>query len=317
MAEPLSLDAGDMGRRLDVVLGQHLHLSRREVRRLLSRDLVQLNGRTARERDKGRVLASGDRVAVEAFVPPDQQVPQPAPHLPLAVLAEGPTWVMVNKPAGMPVHPLEPEEDSTVLNALAARYPRIIGVGEGGLRSGVVHRLDVETTGCLLFALTQQRWQHLREAFQQRRMRKRYLAIVDGRPQHYGEMIAHLTVAQHHPAKVRAVLPKAHPLRGFRGRRCAMTWREVEHFQGATLVEVDLGTGFLHQIRAMCAEAGHPLLGDVLYGGPTEVPTARGVVPIARPMLHAASLELDEEIRGQCDPPDDFQMLWRCLRDVM
>ncbi len=289
------------GGRLDALLVRHLGLSRAQAKRLLDDGAVRLNGRRAP--GKGATLAAGDRVEVDPFAHPATATPIPQPDLPLAIVASGDDWLIVDKPAGVAVHPLRPDETGTVLNALVARYPQVIGVGEGGLRSGVVHRLDVETSGVLLFARTQPAWERLRAAFTSRGIAKRYLAIAHGRLVGGREESMHLTVAQHRPARVRVVAPSA---AGRAARRCSLRWNVREAAPQATLVEVDLGTGFLHQIRAMLAHLGHPLVGDTLYGGQ---PTAGA----HRPMLHAHRVSLGA-IHGEVEPPADFRAVWRELR---
>src|SRR5690606_15669336 len=115
----------------------------------------------------------------------------------------GDDFVVLDKPAGMPVHPLAPGEEGTLLNAVIARWPAIDGVGEGGLRSGVVHRLDVDTSGALVMATTHDRWLTLRKAFAAHRTQKQYVAIVRGHPPEKGEHRAYLTIARHRPARVK------------------------------------------------------------------------------------------------------------------
>ena len=133
--------------RLDVVLARHLDLSRAQTRKLLERGDVRLDGSPVDRSVKGVSLVPGSRIEVAGFVHPQDQRPVPEPEAELRILAEGPGWVAVDKPAGTAVHPLEPEERGTLLNALVARRPEIQGVGEAGLRSGVLHRLDVGTSG--------------------------------------------------------------------------------------------------------------------------------------------------------------------------
>ncbi|MEX0744331.1 MAG: RluA family pseudouridine synthase, partial [Phycisphaeraceae bacterium] len=282
------------GVRLDRWLADRFKLSRRDVRRVLEAKRVQLNGRPASERDKGRMLAAGDRVTVQPFVRPDHRRAFANPQLPLDVAAAGEGWRIVHKPAGMPVHPLTPGETRTLLNALIAREPTVHGVGEAGLRSGVVHRLDVETSGLVLFALTDPLWQRFRTAFADHRATKRYHAIVHGHFADVGQASARLTVARHHPARVAVVEPAQRPRADTReSRRCMLAWRTLERRKDATLIEVDLDTGFLHQIRVMLAHLGHPVAGDAVYGRP-----AAPAWPSAPPrlMLHATHLAIDEHI---------------------
>jgi 23S rRNA pseudouridine1911/1915/1917 synthase len=168
------------GARLDAFLARALGASRAEARRVLARGVVRVDGRACGPAQKGEALAAGSVVEVERFVPAAAQRPEPEPGLALPVLAEGPGWLVVDKPPGMPVHPRREGERGTALGFVAARHPEVAGVGEGGLRSGVVHRLDVETSGCLAFATEQASWERLREAFRRHAMEKVYRAIALG-----------------------------------------------------------------------------------------------------------------------------------------
>ena len=294
----VEVGADEEGQRLDLLLSRHLPISRGEARRLLADGRVDLNGRPLNGRAKGRALSCGDRVLVHGFTPPEAQVPAPEAAVPLALAATGKDWLIVNKPAGVPVHPLRPGERGTVLNAVAARYPQVVGVGEGGLRSGIVHRLDVETSGALLVALSRERWESLRLAFRQRRIRKVYRAIVHGELRGGRGETMDLVVARHRPAHVRVVGGGDRPARSGT-RRCSLRWRAMASGPAASLIEVELQTGFLHQIRVMMAHLGHPLVADEAYGGCSWAGADR-------PLLHAVLLEAGE-VRGRCAPPRDFQ----------
>jgi len=311
----------DIHQRLDVVLCRHLKLTRSQTRQLLEQCQVLLNGAPADLKAKGHLLQWEDCVEITHFTPPHEQQPIAQPELPLNIVNEGLGWVIVNKPAGMPVHPLRPDETNTVLNALIARYPRVQGVGESGLKSGVVHRLDVDTSGTLAFALHPNAWQLLRHAFQKHRIQKTYRAIVKGelsRPGNH-ELIMRLAVTQHRPAQVNvietqpATLTDAHrqPSADARhgtgaGRWCKLTWRTLHATPRASLLEIDLHSGFLHQIRVMFAHLGHPVLGDNRYGN---VPINHAL-QIPHLMLHAHTLALDN-IYGSAEPPATFNDCWQ------
>jgi 23S rRNA pseudouridine1911/1915/1917 synthase len=219
------------------------------------------------------------------------------------VLASGAGWVALDKPAGMPVHPLRSEETGTLLNALVARHPEVQGVGEGGLRSGVAHRLDVDTSGVVLFGTEQAMWQRLRDAFRAHRVEKVYRALVRGRLEGEGEQRVSLAVARHKPAFVR-VVPASHP----GSRRVSQQWRALAHGDGVTLVEVRPSTGFLHQIRATLAGLGHPLCGDTAYGALLEGPDPSGA---HRHLLHAARVAVDEV---EAESPDAADFAAACER---
>ena len=175
--QELEVHESEAGTRLDVFLAARLALPRRYVWRLLRRERVQLGGHPAR---KGVILRSRQRVIVLPFRHPDLG-PLASPQLEIPILAAAGGLVAVDKPAGLPTHPLDFEETRTVLNGLIARYPQIIGVGEAGLRSGLLHRLDNDTSGVLLFATQQEAWQRVHQEFEQRKVEKHYLARVHGR----------------------------------------------------------------------------------------------------------------------------------------
>ena len=326
----------EQGLRLDRLLGERLGLSRTQVKRLLAEGAVTVDGKGVGRAGKGDPLTRGQRVAVLPFLHPEHQQPIPLDNPSVRELACGTSpslaspsgtspsdaspsggWVIVDKPAGMPVHPLHADETHTALNTLVARHPAILGVGEGALRSGVVHRLDIGTSGTLLFALDPNTWQRFRDAFREHRTTKTYLAIVQGQL-HVGDSITlPLEVAQHRPAKVRVT--------GGEGRMCSLTYRPLEIFDHATLLEVALHTGFLHQIRVTLAYLGHPILNDTHYAPPGTIdeaphvnagPPTPGSFPEStpcRPMLHAHFLRC-EEAQATADPPDDFRQTLQHLR---
>ncbi|MBB6431413.1 RluA family pseudouridine synthase [Algisphaera agarilytica] len=287
--------------RLDMAVAAVAGVSRRRAQRLIADGVVTLNGRVAKSGDKGRMIGPQDRVLVTAEV--GRVLPQP--EMPLVVLGEGDGWVAVDKPAGVPVHPLREGEAGTLLNAVAGRYPQVQGVGasgdEGGLKSGVVHRLDVETSGVLLFALDEERWQRFRQAFSNHTADKRYTAIVSGHPPEHGEVDLRLAVTQHKPARVQAVPDDpSHPHHSD-SRRCTLSWNVTQRLAAASQLDIQLGTGFLHQIRATFAHLGHPVLGDPVYG-PTSSPHE---TKASRMLLHATSLRI-EGIEVESPLPEAF-----------
>lgn len=288
---------GEAGARLDVVLAARLGVGRAAVRALLERGAVRLGAQRLGYRDKARAVAAGAQIAVEGFAAPDARRVRPEPEAPLAVLAEGPGWVAVDKPAGQPVHPLREDEGGTVLNALVARVPALQGVGEGGLRSGVVHRLDVDTSGALLVATEQTAWERLRRAFREHRVEKVYRALVVGTLAGEGALELDLAVVRHRPARV-AVVGEGAGRVPPGARRTGLRWRALASGGGVTLVEVRPRTGFLHQIRATLARLGHPVCGDRTYGAPGD--------PLAAPrqLLHAARVRFEEVRAASPDPPD-------------
>ncbi|RIL07658.1 MAG: RluA family pseudouridine synthase [Proteobacteria bacterium] len=300
----LVVEAADAGRRLDAWLAQRLGVGRAAVRRLLETGAVREAGRALGRNEKSAPLVAGRTLEVAAFAPPDARRAIAQPELPLSVCAEGPGWIALDKPAGTPVHPLREDETGTLLNALVARRPELHGVGEGGLRSGVVHRLDVDTSGVMLFATDEPTWQRLRAAFRAHRVEKLYRALVSGRVEGEREVRASLVVARHRPAYVRAVdegTPGA--------RRTSLRLRALAQGRDATLVEVRPRTGFLHQIRATLASLGHPLCGDRTYGPPAE----RDPSGAHRHLLHAARVAVDEIEAESPDAPDFAEAVKRLV----
>lgn len=299
------------GERLDAFLAARLGLSRAETRRILARGVVRVDGRAVDAAAKGQRLLLGTRVVVEPFRPREEQRVAAEPELRLSELAEGDGWLVVDKPAGMPVHPREEDERGTVAGFIAARYPELHGVGEGGLRSGVVHRLDVGTSGALAFAWREEAWARLRRAFRKHRMEKTYRAIVLGDAlEDSGRAEVGLRVAQHRPARV-AVVEASQAADDRNVRVGRLSWRVLERLGAGALVEVDLETGFLHQVRATLAHLGAPLAGDVTYA-----PIASAALDpsgAGRPMLHAARLRF-EEVAAQAPDPEDFAEVMNRLR---
>jgi 23S rRNA pseudouridine1911/1915/1917 synthase len=281
----------EAGARLDVFLARVLPASRGQVRALLSAGGVRVDGNAVDLGAKGRILTPGQSVGLSEPTLTAASTPEPEPEVPLTVLASGSGWVAVDKPAGTPVHPLAPGERGTLLSALVARHPEVVGVGEGGLRSGVVHRLDVNTSGVLLFATEEPRWQGLREAFRSHRVKKTYRALVHGRLEGGDTLVLPLAVVRHRPARVGVVAEG-----DGRSRRTELAWKSLEVFADRTLVEVAPRTGFLHQIRASLAHLGHPLVGDVAYGAPEG--------EVQRHLLHAARVEVEDVVAASPDAED-------------
>jgi 23S rRNA pseudouridine1911/1915/1917 synthase len=296
VSDPLRWEVGPAGGRLDRVLADRLGCSRSRAREMIEAGIIEVDGRVVRGADKGRKLRPGQQVL--AGESPERFDEPVAVDRPLTVLAEAPGMIAIDKPAGLPVHPLRHDDADSVLQRLLVRHPEIVGCGEGGLRSGVVHRLDVDTSGVQLFALDEANWQRLRAAFSTHRVDKVYRAIAEGHLDEHGLLELELEITRHRPARVSArrvsaTTPEA--------RRCGLRWRRREEFAAASLLEVRPRTGFLHQIRASLAFVGHPLLGDAVYGS--------GEGPAPRQMLHASRISVDGFEAESPDPPDFAEVL--------
>lgn len=290
--------------RLDRAVAQWRGLSRSAALRLLEAGAIRRNGRAVAAKDKGTLLVAGDLIEVDPRFARGE-APLPDPGLRIDVLTQAEGWLVVNKPAGVAVRPHKLDETGTVINAVAARCPSVVGVGEGGLRSGVVHRLDNDTSGALAVATEEVAWGRLRSAFAEHRVLKRYEALVLGSPPQQGTQQLRLRVTQHAPARVRVCGPDEDERDA---SDCSLSWRVLERFANhASHIEVDLHTGFLHQIRVMMAHLGWPVIGDQLYGPTQPAHTA------PRQMLHARRLEV-EGVVAQAPLPTDFVGVIQVLR---
>jgi 23S rRNA pseudouridine1911/1915/1917 synthase len=262
----------ESGERLDQWLaGAAPRLSRSRWQELIREGLVQVNGNAVKPNAK---LRAGDRVDFRE--PPAVVVENARPEeIPLAVLYEDADLVVIDKPAGMVVHPAAGHWEGTAVNALLHHCGELSVIG-GEHRPGIVHRLDRETSGCLVVAKNDAAHQALAKQFASRTVRKIYLAIAAGPfRQKSGEIEAAIG---RHPTdrKKMAVLEKG------RARPARTSWRVLQELSaGAALVECTLHTGRTHQIRVHLKHIGHPLLGDAIYGKRAG---------FARQMLHAWKL---------------------------
>jgi 23S rRNA pseudouridine1911/1915/1917 synthase len=297
----LQIPASARGERLDQYLASALpELTRSRLKALIEEAHVSLEGKPAKAAQR---LKGGEAVAVT--------IPEAAPataqpqDLALSILFEDDDLVVLDKAAGMVVHPAAGNWDGTVVNALLFRVKGLTGVG-GELRPGLVHRLDKETSGALVVAKTEQALRALQGSFKSREVEKVYLALVHGEPPASATI---RTLHGRHPVHRKKFTGKV------KEGKPAVTHYEVrERFEGAALLEVRLETGRTHQIRVHLAEAGFPLFGDALYGGlkrgkglSREVSEALG-----RQALHAWKLAFTHPRTGKrlsliAPVPADFQ----------
>jgi len=278
----LTLTVGADAVRLDTFLrGALPAMSRRLVRRLIAEGAVCVNGRPAA---KGVRVAPGDRVTL-----PDLPATiTPEPGLALAVLHEDDALVALDKPGGIPGHALDPRQRGTAAAFLLARYPEMADVGDP-LAPGLVHRLDSGTSGLLIAARTRAAHCALRAALRARAVEKRYLAWVAGDASALDGARVALPLA-HDPRDRRRMLPATAGVRAWPAEtRLAIVAAGRER----SLVEATILTGVTHQVRVHLAARGHPVLGDVLYGG------APAGLPRGRHALHAAGLTLPHPTDGR------------------
>jgi 23S rRNA pseudouridine1911/1915/1917 synthase len=319
------------GLRLDVALTRLApDLSRSRVQRLMELGRVLVDGRPAKAAVR---LRGGERV--------DLTLPDPEPtalspqDLPLQVLFEDRDLLVLDKAAGMVVHPARGTPHSTVVNALLHRlgtrpeHSRVVppappapeggeGWGGGGARVGLVHRLDKDTSGCLVVAKTVSALEALQASFKAREVEKQYLAICHGRLAPQGRLDT--PYGRHRRDRTRFTTRVESP------RRAVTSWRVREIFAAAAVAEVTLHTGRTHQIRVHLAESGHPMLADAVYGGtrrearlPATDPVRLAAEAIGRQALHAWRLAFPHPRTGrrlalEAPVPADFERALRILR---
>jgi 23S rRNA pseudouridine1911/1915/1917 synthase len=282
----LRLPAGAQGR-LDRAVADALGVGRAAVKRAFAAGLVRVDGRRARARDPA---APGSRVELELDAGPDRV--EPDAGVPLRVLAEGAGWLVADKPAGVATHPLRAGEAGTLAGAVVARYPECADASPNARDGGSLQRLDVETSGCVLFARSRAAWTSLRGQLVARTVEKRYLALVAGRVASAGA--CSVPLAQR-GGRVVPVPDRDRPPRSTAPPREAETHFEVRRALGEhTLLEVRIVTGVMHQIRAHLAYLGHPLAGDALYGG-----AGSALEGLERLFLHASLLGFERPEGGR------------------
>jgi len=259
-------DAG--GRRLDVVLAAHAGLSRAAAQKLIAEGLVRVDGEPAR---KKHLLRAGERVAWEP--PPEPVALLEAESVPYTIVYEDDWLLVVDKPAGVVVHPAPGHEHGTLAQGLVAEGAR----GGHESRPGIVHRLDKDTSGLLIVARREEAYQALVAAMERRDIHRLYLALLVGRlPQDAGTIDA--PIGRHLRDRKRMSLHTAV------GKRAVTHFEVLGRVPGFTLVRVRLETGRTHQIRVHFSALGYPVAGDVQYARPPR-PTG-----LERQFLHSARL---------------------------
>jgi 23S rRNA pseudouridine1911/1915/1917 synthase len=278
-------------------------VSRRRIQQLLAERLVRIDGRAAR---KGEMICGERILEVEVFAPLAAVIVAEAEPA-VAVLVQDPSWVALDKPARRPSHALRASDRGTIANFLAARFPECISAGDSPLEAGLVHRLDTGTSGVLVAARSREAWLALRRQFRDGTIEKRYLAVVSGTLAEAGVIDRPITP---HPRSGRKVLVLGEGDRNPGARTAITRYRPLAARGAATLLEVEIPTGRMHQIRAHFAAVGHPVIGDVLYGAQA--------ITEERHLLHAARLGFDDPRDGrrvtvESVPPAEFTRALRRL----
>jgi 23S rRNA pseudouridine1911/1915/1917 synthase len=237
---------------------------------------------SGRPRRKPGDRLNGNETLEVRIPPPVPAEPQPQ-EMPLDILYEDDQLIIVNKPAGMAVHPGPGHDGDTLVNALLARYPDLPGIN-GVQRPGIVHRLDKDTSGVMAVAKTELAQRSISEQLQQRRTKKTYLALVEGRVEPAEAMID-APLGRDPYNRLRQMVRESG------GREAQTTYKVLEYLEGVTYLEASPITGRTHQIRVHFASTGHPIVGDTIYGRTSD--------KVPRQFLHAWRLRLDHPVSGE------------------
>lgn len=313
-------DESDQGRRLDAVVAAHLPACSRSRAVNLIANLEILVDNQAKK--PGYRVKCGDKILGRIPVPVQVEY-EPEP-IPLQILFQDRHIVVLNKQAGLVVHPAPGHSRGTLVNALLYHCPDLEGIG-GEIRPGIVHRLDKDTSGTMVVAKNADALEKLAKQFKTRTIEKIYLALVYGESRGDEGSIS-LPIGRHpvHRKRMSTITRK--------GRSAETSWRVRERFQGATLLELTLKTGRTHQIRVHCATMGFPIVGDQIYRSRKWLKDSTGsfsgessskaaaLKAIPRQMLHAWRLGLihphtDEFMTFESPIPEDMAALMEKLED--
>ncbi|MXY42908.1 MAG: RluA family pseudouridine synthase [Dehalococcoidia bacterium] len=279
------------GERLDVFLAdRRSDLSRSRIRKLVDDGHVTVDGRPGKASTR---LAAGQRVTLE--LPQSSPVELRPWNTPLSVLFEDEDLIVIDKPAGMTVHPAPGNEDHTLANAVLAHAPDIEGIG-GERRPGIVHRLDKDTSGLIVVAKNGRAHAHLSDQFKSREVSKVYLALVVGHPSP-PEADIDAPIGRHPHDRQRMAIVST-------GRPAITRYRAVTSYSRSTLVEARPRTGRTHQIRVHLSSVGHPVVADTTYGRPAEGLSRQFLHAFRLGFIHPAS---GETVRFSAELPCDLR----------
>ena len=299
---PAALD----GERADRVVTMVTGCTRKEAAELIGAGGLVRNDRPVRKVSER--VAEGDVVRIDDSLFAGEVLPEADDTIPLTVVHEDEHLMVVDKPAGLVVHPGAGTPSGTLVNALLARYPEIAEVGESQ-RPGIVHRLDKGTSGLLMVARTEEAREDLADQLAARLVERIYITVVWGHVESdQGLIDASIGRSKRHPTRMVVAAD------GREARTRYEVLQRATEPTDVTVLHCRLETGRTHQIRVHCRAIGHTVVGDDLYDG------RRDSIDFARPALHAAVLGFDhpvtgEELRFEADPPADLAALLASLND--
>ena len=289
----LIVSEDDAKLRLDQLLARRLpQYSRSRLQQLIRSGFVRLNDASTRPR---QIVRAGDKIDVRE--PPVEQIEIQPQRIPLDILFEDDDLILINKPAGLTVHPGAGQREQTLVNALLSHCTTLSGIG-GKERPGIVHRLDRETSGCLVVAKNDLAHRELSRQFADRNVEKIYLALVAGKPRKPASVIEE-RIGRHPVHRQRMSVTTK------RGRTAKTEYRVLRSTGDASLIECRLHSGRTHQVRVHFHHLGHAVLGDKVYA-------PRVAKNFPRQMLHAWKLGFRHPRTGewkqfQAPVPDDFK----------
>ena len=295
------------GLRLDKFLTNCLpETSRAYVQKLLQKGLITLNAQQVKAH---HLVKNGD--VVEVVLPPPEEPSLQPENIPLDILYEDEYLIVVNKPAGLVVHPGAGNLSSTLVNALLAHCDKL-SAGGHPLRPGIVHRLDRDTSGCIVVAKDDVTHRRLARQFEARQVHKEYRAIVVGAPpEEIGVIQTHISRSRRDRKKMAATVSE--------GKAALTRYRVLENFFHASYLSLEPLTGRTHQIRVHLSHIGHPVAGDRQYSRDT--PFRKLGIDFPRQMLHAYKLHFhhphfSERTRITAPVPEDFRSALERLREL-
>ncbi len=301
----MSVSVDDQTKRLDIFVSEATGITRSQILKLIREGHVLVNGQAEDPNYKVRLAD-----LIDLAVLPEAETTLIAEDLPLNILYMDEYLAVVDKPAGMVVYPSFGHTGGTLMNALAHHAPKLASIG-GGLRPGVVHRLDKDTSGVMVVALEDAAYYNLTEQFRDRNIQRKYVSLISGSlKENSGEI--RLEIGRSNSDRKKMSTRTRH------GKEAITRWKVLQRLDRATLIEARLGTGRTHQIRVHFAAIGNPVLGDATYGKKTSVETRAGKMTIPRQMLHAETLGFTHPHTGEfmeftSPMPDDIK---ECIRKL-
>ena len=299
--------------RLDKALAEASDMSSERIKALIAEGRVMIDGAPAAS--ASAKVVEGTRFAIH--VPPAAEAEAQPQDIPLTVVFEDEHLIVVDKPAGMVVHPAAGNPDGTLVNALLHHCRgQLSGIG-GVARPGIVHRIDKDTSGLLVVAKSDKAHEGLARQFKEHSIERRYLAVCSGHPNPPEGTIEGRIGRSDANRKKMAVLPET----SSRGKHAVTHYKVLKRLKSSSLIECRLETGRTHQVRVHCASIGHALLGDPVYGRtPAPLRPVLRHLGFARQALHAASIGFEHPVTGKwlefaSDLPADMrELIDECAR---